>query len=161
MSASSVPGAAPASDPTTTSCAEDPIPAEVQAVIALFANQLTNVSFPDVDAAVLRRQADELRSEAEVAARARESLDAALAAYVTRLALLTETARRAVAYAKIYSEAHPDQRALATAIAALSASAPGMTACPTAPTRRRSRPVRRGAERHDPVRSAPPEDDLE
>jgi len=155
-----MPGMAAEPDPAAASPIEDPVPAEVHAVIALFANQLTNVAFPDVDASVLLRQAEELRTEAKVAVRARESLDAALAAFVTRLALLTETARRAVAYAKIYSEAHPDQRGLATAIAALSEPARSADGCLPAPGKRRSRAARRGAERFDATSGvAPPHKD--
>ena len=154
-----MPGMAAEPDPAAASPIEDPVPAEVHAVIALFANQLTNVAFPDVDAAVLLRQAEELRNEANVAVRARESLDAALAAFVTRLAMLTETARRAVAYAKIYSEAHPDQRGLATAIAALSEPARPADPCLPAPGKRRSRSARRSAERFEPAIAAPPHKD--
>lgn len=146
-------------DPAAASPIEDPVPAEVHAVIALFANQLTNIAFPDVDAAVLLRQAEELRTEAKVAVRARESLDAALAAFVTRLAVLTETARRAVAYAKIYSEAHPDQRGLATAIAALSEPVRSADGCGPAPGKRRSRSTRRSAERFEATVAAPPHKD--
>src|SRR5512140_2950464 len=94
MSPSNPPGTSPESDVTASSSSEDPVPAEVHAVIGLFAGQLANISFPDIDVGVLRRQAEELRAEAKTAARAREALDAALAAYVTRLAAVTETARR-------------------------------------------------------------------
>jgi hypothetical protein len=155
MSAPKTPGAASETDPAAASSIEDPVPPAVHAVIALFANQLANVAFPDLDAAVLLRQADELRSEAQIAVRARESLDAALAAFVTRLAMLTETARRAVAYARIYSEAHPDQRGLATAIAALDEPALGSAPCDAAPGKRRSRAPRRGPERFAPASTAP------
>lgn len=157
MSSSNTSGVAAELDPAAASPIEDPVPSEVHAVIALFANQLTNVAFPDVDAAVLLRQADELRTEAKVAVHARESLDAALAAFVTRLAQLTETARRAVAYAKIYSEAHPDRPGLATAVAALSEPALSGDACTTVPGKRRSRSPRRSADRFEPTMPAPPE----
>jgi len=157
MPSAITPGVAAESDPAAASPIEDPVPAEVHAVIALFANQLMNVAFPEVDAAVLLRQAEELRAEAKVAVAARESLDAALAAFVTRLAMLTETARRAVAYAKIYSEAHPDQPGLATAIAALAEPARSADACLTVPGKRRSRAPRRTADRFEPTMPAPPE----
>jgi len=142
-----------------SSSSEDPVPAEVHAVIGLFAGQLANISFPDIDVGVLRRQADELRTEAKTAARAREALDAALAAYVTRLAAVTETARRAVAYARIYSEAHPDQHALANAIAALAEPASTANAGTAAPGKRRGRASRRSAELFDDPAPAPPHKD--
>ncbi|HEU4731836.1 MAG TPA: hypothetical protein VFT22_28270 [Kofleriaceae bacterium] len=129
---------------------DDPVPAEVRAVIDLYANQLAKVSFPEIDAASLRRQADELRAEARVVARARDALEAQLASLAARKAVLAETAARAVAYARIYSEAHPDRAALASAIAALSRPpppAPEAGALP--PGKRRGRPPRRGAELFD------------
>ena len=159
MPSTNTPGVAAELDPAAASPIEDPVPAEVHAVIALFANQLANVAFPDVDASVLLRQAEELRMEAKVAAHARESLDAALAAFVTRLAQLTETARRAVAYAKIYSEANPDQPGLATAIATLSEPARSADACLTAPGKRRSRSPRRSADRFEPAMPESPHKD--
>lgn len=127
-------------------------------MIDLFANQLANVTFPDVDAGALRRQAEELRSQAVEVARVRESLDAALASFVTRLATLTETSTRAVAYARIYSVAHPDLHALATAIAALSpVQEPAGGALPS--SKRRSRPPRRSADPHDASGATRPRND--
>src|SRR5207249_1427154 len=52
--------------------AEDPVPPEVAGVIELYATQLAKVAFPEIDAASLRRQADELRVEARSVAKARE-----------------------------------------------------------------------------------------
>src|SRR3954470_13574770 len=98
--------------------ADDPVPAAIHAVIDLFATQLAKISFPDIDAAALRRQADELRSEVAAATHARAALDAALATCAARSTALADTARRAVAYAQIYSAAHPERRDLATALAA-------------------------------------------
>src|SRR5690348_2726730 len=86
----------------------DPISSEIRAVIELFATHLAKVAFPDVDVASLRREAEELRTEAEQVARARAALDAAIASYDRRQAALAETASRAVAYARIYSDAHPE-----------------------------------------------------
>jgi hypothetical protein len=134
---------------TSATSTEDPVPAAVLAVIDLFANQLAKVTFPEIDAASLRRQADELRTEAKAVARAREALEAALGSLASRMAALDETAGRAVAYARIYSEAHPDRLALATAIAALSEPRPPVVAGLTANGKRRGRPPRRSAELFD------------
>jgi hypothetical protein len=131
-----------------SSSVDDPVPADVHAVIELFAGPLAKVSFPEIDAGTLRRQAEELRTESRAVARAREALEAAQASFAARRAALSETSARAVAYARIYSEAHPDREALATAIAALSEPAP--IAAPGAPTgKRRGRPPRRSAELFD------------
>jgi len=135
---------------------EDPVPAAVLAVIELFANQLAKVTFPEIDAGSLRRQADELRTEAKAVARAREALDAALASLASRRAALDETAGRAVAYARIYSEAHPDRVALASAIAALSEPRPQVAVGLTANGKRRGRPPRRSAELFDAAAPAEP-----
>lgn len=140
---------APAEPAPVASSVEDPVPAGIHAVIELFANQLAKVAFPEIDAGSLRRQADELRTEAKAVARAREQLDAAHASFATRLTLLTETAARAVAYARIYSEAHPERTALATAITALSAPVPAPATGPTIPGKRRGRPPKRSAELFD------------
>lgn len=148
------PEAEPAPSLSAASAVEDAVPASVQAVIELFASQLAKVSFPDIDASTLKRQADELRSEARAVARAREQLDALLASFAARTSALTDTASRAVAYARIYSEAHPERSALTTALAALSspaaaAAAPGLTAN----GKRRGRPPKRSAELFDAASS--------
>lgn len=142
--------APPETESAPLSPVEDPVPASVQAVIELFASQLAKVSFPDIDASTLRRQADELRSEARTVARAREQLEALVASFTARTNALGETAARAVAYARIYSDAHPERTALATALTALAspapaASAPGLTAN----GKRRGRPPKRSAELFD------------
>ena len=130
---------------------EDPVPSEVSGVIELYATQLAKVAFPEIDAGSLRRQADELRAEARSVAKAREAFDAALASFAARRVALGETAARAVAYARIYSQAHPDRAALATAIAALSETKPVAVAAAagTATGKRRGRPPRRSAELFD------------
>jgi hypothetical protein len=141
---------------------EDPVPAQVSGVIELYATQLAKVAFPEIDAGSLRRQADELRAEARSVARAREALDAALASFAARRVALGEIAARAVAYARIYSQAHPDRAALATAIAALSETKPVAVAAAagTATGKRRGRPPRRSAELFDTAGddAAPPAD---
>ena len=130
----------PSEPPATV---DDPVRAEHRAVIELFANQLAKVTFPDVDAALLRRQADEVRAEAAALTRAREALDAAQQKLADRAAMLGDTVARGLAYARIYAEAHPERHALATAIAELAApTAPAATA----PVKRRGRPPRQNAE---------------
>jgi len=144
-----VPSAAPFESAPAPSSIDDPVPAGVHAVIDLFANQLAKVSFPEVDAGSLRRQADELRAEARTVARAREALDAALASFAARMTMLGDTAARAVAYARIYSEAHSDRHALAAAIASLSEPALPATSGLTVNGKRRGRPPKRSAELFD------------
>ena len=130
---------------------EDVVRAEHRAVIELFATQLAKVAFPDVDAALLRRQADELRAEGRAVESARAALEAAQHKLAEREATLQQTVARGLAYARIYAEAHPE---LADAIAAVSAPA---LACPApAPAKRRGRPPRVSAELFaTPEESAP------
>jgi hypothetical protein len=135
---------------------DDPVPADVHAVIDLLAGPLAKVSFPEIDAASLRRQADELRAESKAVARARDALEAAQASFAARRAALSETSARAVAYAKIYSEAHPDRTALAEAISALSGPRSGAAPELTAAGKRRGRPPRRSAELFDPAAAGEP-----
>ena len=123
---------------------EDPVPAEVRAVIDLFATQLAKVAFPDLDAASLRREVEELRADAKQVARARDVLEAAQAACDKRRAGLAATAARAVAYARIYSEAHPERQPLAAALAGLE-----NPPLPTVAPKRRGRPPRRSADLFD------------
>jgi hypothetical protein len=115
----------------------DPGPVDIRAVIDLFATHLAKVAFPDVDAASLRKQADDLRADAKTVARARDVLAAAIAATDARLAALTESATRALAYARIYGEAQPDRQPIIGALATL--ERPAAHALSTS-TKRRGRP---------------------
>jgi hypothetical protein len=144
----SAPAALSTIEPPAEPPADDPVPAAVHAVIDLFATQLAKVAFPDIDAAALRRQADELRASAATVTRARSALDAALASCAACANGLGDTAKRAVAYAQIYSAAHPERRDLAAAIAALSEPAPAASG-PVVQAKRRGRPPRRSAELFD------------
>jgi hypothetical protein len=117
--------------------ADDPVPVDVQALMDLFTTHLANVQFPDVDAASLRKHADELRAEAKTVARARESLAVATAASDAKLAALISACARAIAYAKIFCESHPDRRPIADALAALE-----KPAVPAVTVKRRGRPPR-------------------
>jgi hypothetical protein len=116
---------------------DDPVPADVQALMDLFTTHLANVQFPDVDAASLRKHADELRAEAKVVARARESLAVAAAASDAKLAALISACARAIAYAKIFCESHPERRSIADAIAMLE-----RPVVPAVTMKRRGRPPR-------------------
>lgn len=119
----------------------DPVPVDIRAVIDLFTTHLAKVLFPDVDATSLRKHADELRSAATNVALAREALAAAIAATEARLATLTDAASRALAYARIYGDAHPDRQPIVAALAALAVLArPTASAQTTTSGKRRGRP---------------------
>lgn len=124
-----------------SSSEHDPVPVEIRAVIDLFTAHLAKVSFPDVDAASLRKHADEVRAAAKQVAVARAALATAIAATEARLASLTEAASRAVAYARIYGEAHPERQAIVAALAEL--APPAAPAQSASPGKRRGRPPRK------------------
>ena len=141
--------------PASTPSSPDPtdaVPAEARAVLELFTTELAKVAFPDVDAATLKRQADELRAEAKAVARAQQALDEMAATLAGHAAALGQTAARALAYARIYADAHPDRTALAAALAALEAAAvkPPATGAIHLP-KRRGRPRRQSAELFAPA----------
>lgn len=125
------------------------IPDDIRAVIDLFEKQLGKVAFPDIDAAALRRQADELSADAAKVAQARAALEAALLASEARLSALRETARRATAYARVYSEAHPEKAALAEAISAIDTPK-----VPQSPVKKRGRPRKENIELFSVTESA-------
>lgn len=137
--------------PLAPPTAEDVVPADVRAVVELFSAQLGNVTFPDIDAQSLQRATEELRADAANVAAARAALDAAVAQSAARLAALTSDVTRALAYARIYSEAHPERTALFAALAAL--APPPASPASAAPPKRRGRPPRRSAELFDAARA--------
>ncbi len=151
----SLPPVVPTPAQLANELADDPVPAEVRVVIELFANQLAKVSFPEIDATTLRNHADALRTEALTVARAREALDGILAAFTARRAALIETASRAVAYARIYSESHPALAAAVAAIADLDPLDRPVAGSPPVTGKRRGRPPRRGAELFDATLATP------
>lgn len=133
----------------TSASENDPVPAEVRAVIDLFTTHLAKVAFPDVDAASLRKHADELRAEAKTVARARDALATAIAATEARLATLSAAAARAIAYARIYGEAHPDRQPIIDALASLERPASHAPATPGGKRRGRPPKQREDAELFD------------
>ncbi len=119
----------------------DAVPADIRAVIDLFSTHLAKVSFPDVDATSLGKHADEVRAAAKNVALAREALATAIAATDVRLATLAAATSRALAYARIYGDAHCDRQPLVAALAELAVLArPTASAQTTTSGKRRGRP---------------------
>lgn len=92
---------------------------ELSATVALFGRELASVSFPDVDAAILNRAAEALRARRLEVERAAEALRLARATFAEQAEVLRLLARRGLAYARIYADAHPELGALQTALAQL------------------------------------------
>jgi hypothetical protein len=80
------------------------IPTPIQTVLELFANDLAEVRFADVDAKTLEQIATNVKAAAEVVASAEVALDAARAALQERQEILLQHSQRALAYARVYAE---------------------------------------------------------
>jgi hypothetical protein len=76
----------------------------VQAVLDLFATDLADLRFADVDANVLARLASETHAASEAVAVAQAALDTARSALQERQDALLAQAQRAHAYARVYAE---------------------------------------------------------
>src|SRR5262245_2853348 len=126
----------PIDSPSDSASPIDPVPGELRTVLELFATDLRDVAFPGVDAAVLRRHADEVRARARDVDRARAVLEAALAALDERTRALEAVAGRGLAYARIFAA---DQPALAERLASLGATTPAPAREAAAPAPRRGR----------------------
>lgn len=82
----------------------DAIPGPVQALMALFSSDLSEVKFPDVDAGVLARAAASVEAAAEVLSRAEAAVEAARVDLADAQEALLLKAQRAHAYARVYGE---------------------------------------------------------
>ena len=121
-----------------------PIAPPLQALLDLFATELADVHFADVDAQLLARLAANLQASADAAAAAQQALERANAVVLERTEALLEQAQRGLAYARVYAERN---EALAARLESITlprprrprAEAPSLSEAPT-PPRRRGRP---------------------
>ena len=82
----------------------DPISPALHSLLDLFASDLKQVKFPDMDAAVLQEAAVRVRERAEALARAQAAMEAArLALHESQEALL-QRGQRALAYVRVFAE---------------------------------------------------------
>ncbi len=82
----------------------DPISPALRALLELFAAELAEVRFPDVDADVLDDAAAVVREKAEAVAKAQAALDASRLALHESQDVLLQKGQRALAYARVFSE---------------------------------------------------------
>ena len=87
---------------------ESPISAGVQAVIELFAGDLAQLKFPDVDQGVLGDAAARVSTQAETVAAAEAALATAREALSDAQETLLGKCQRALAYARVYAEEDRD-----------------------------------------------------
>lgn len=124
------------------------IPQPLSEIIALYADVLADVAFPDVDAASLEAGAEVVRGlETELAALEAQVTERR-AALRAALGQLEVQARRGLAYARIYAEG---DEALGRRIAELRLAAPKPEAAPAARRGRRRRASEGGGQPLLPV----------
>jgi hypothetical protein len=76
----------------------------IQTILDLFATDLAEVRFADLDAKALERVATDVKSAADVVASAELALEAARAALQEKQDALLQHTQRALAYARVYAE---------------------------------------------------------
>lgn len=122
---------ASASAAASASGAESPLSSGVQAVIELFASELAELKFPDVDQVVLGEAAARVLTQAETVAAAEAALTAAREALSDAQELLLGKCQRALAYARVYAE---EDRELLRRLDGISLSRSRAKAVPTGPS---------------------------
>lgn len=80
------------------------LPAPLQALLDLFATELAEVHFADIDASTLARLTREVQTANDTTLAAQAVLDGARTALQERRDTLVQHAHRALAYAKVYAE---------------------------------------------------------
>lgn len=118
--------------------AADPVPQLARSVIALFAEALPDVRFPDMDLSVLESAADDLRSAQVELEQIEAELAAARAALAQQADQLTLRAQRALAYARVFAESDPELAGRVEAIGQAQKPASPLGSVP----KRRGRPKR-------------------
>lgn len=82
----------------------DSISPALRALLELFATDLADVRFPDVDGEVLVEAAGHVREKAEAVARAQAALEAARQGLQESQDVLLQKGQRALAYARVFAE---------------------------------------------------------
>jgi hypothetical protein len=131
---------------------DDSIPPSIKTVLDLFAGDLAEVKFPDVDRKSLAEAALEVQTQTEEAACAEEALRSALAALAAKKEELQQKAQRALAYAVVYAQGNPDLTAKVEA----AARAAGLTRPRPAQKERASAPAGQDSQGAPKRRGRPP-----
>jgi hypothetical protein len=82
----------------------DAIPSPIQSLLELFATDLAEVRFADVDAQTMTRAAADVQAASVIVAAAQAALDDARQVLQERQEALMQYAQRAIAYARVYAE---------------------------------------------------------
>jgi ElaB/YqjD/DUF883 family membrane-anchored ribosome-binding protein len=129
----------------TTMDVADPLPPSVKALVELFKNELSAVTFPGVDGALLEKLSADVQGYTEAVIKAEAALEAARAALRESEEALAVKSQKALAYARVYAEDRPDIASKVDFVARIAGAAPA----PAAPARERDgggsdAPKRRG-----------------
>src|SRR5690606_38097797 len=88
--------------------ANDPVPPAIRDILALFAGELRDQRFGDLDHEALELLADETRARAKEVEQARAALESTLASLDEAREALTARARQGLAYASVYAASDPE-----------------------------------------------------
>lgn len=105
--------------PLTPPTHDSAIPTPVQTLLDLFANELSAVKFPGLDASVLSDAATQVASRAAEVSRLESELAAARLALGESQEALSHKAQRALSYARVYAEEDPELSARLDAVGPL------------------------------------------
>lgn len=137
----------------------DPIPPSVKALVELFKNELSAVTFPGVDVAILEQTITDVQTYTDAVLKAEAALEAARTALRESEEVLAVKSQKALAYARVYAEDRPEIAAKVDFVARIAGAAPASS---TAPSRDggSDAPKRRGRQKKsaaaaDPVDATP------
>ena len=102
----------------------DPIPPSVKALVDLFKNELSAITFPGVDGALLEQLAGDVQKYTEAVIKAEAAVEAARAALRESEEALAIKSQKALAYARVYAEDRPDIAAKVDFVARVAGVAP-------------------------------------
>ncbi len=102
----------------------DPIPPSVKALVDLFKNELSAITFPGVDGALLEQLAADVQKYTDAVIKAEAAVETARAALRESEEALAVKSQKALAYARVYAEDRPDIAAKVDFVARVAGVAP-------------------------------------
>lgn len=141
----------------------DPIPPSVKALVELFKNELSAVTFPGVDGALLEQLIADVQKYTDAVNKAEAALEAARVSLRESEEVLTIKSQKALAYARVYAEDRPEIASKVDVVARIAGTSSGSSAPPArdkdgnsdAPKRRGRQKKAAAAEASDATPLAP------
>jgi len=112
----------------TTMDVADPIPPSVKALVELFKNELSTVTFPGVDGALLEQLITDVQAYTDAVIKAEAALEAARTSLRESEEVLAIKSQKALSYARVYAEDHPEIAAKLSFVARIAGAAPAPSA---------------------------------